>query len=233
MREHFYTIHPEIFCLYPGYVRGVVMFHEVHNNASPSDLVNLLRQAEEFIRNRMNLESLSSEECIASWREAFRKFGTKPGEYRSSIEAMIRRVLRGDNLPSINALVDIGNIISLKYLVPVGGHAIDQLYEDLSLCVATGEEEFTPFGTDKPEHPEKGEVIFADGNIVVTRRWTWRQGNHTLTLPRTSAIEYNVDGLPPVGLQQVEVLIWLIWLVGFARGASGWKYSLKLIPGFH
>jgi DNA/RNA-binding domain of Phe-tRNA-synthetase-like protein len=32
----------------------------------------------------------------------------------------------------------------------------------------------------------------------MTRRWTWRQANHTLMQPDTSAIEYNLDALPPV-----------------------------------
>jgi DNA/RNA-binding domain of Phe-tRNA-synthetase-like protein len=41
-------------------------------------------------------------------------------------------------------------------------------------------------------------VVFVEGKTVLTRRWTWRQGNHTLTLPETTAIEFNVDGLPPV-----------------------------------
>jgi DNA/RNA-binding domain of Phe-tRNA-synthetase-like protein len=47
-------------------------------------------------------------------------------------------------------------------------------------------------------------VIFAEGNTVLTRRWTWRQAQHTLTLPETTAIEFNVDGLPPVTVNEVE-----------------------------
>jgi len=42
------------------------------------------------------------------------------------------------------------------------------------------------------------------GNTVLTRRWSWRQANHTLTLPTTTAIEFNIDGLPPVTKSEVE-----------------------------
>lgn len=197
MIEHNYSIHPDLFSLYPGYIRGVVIAHGVQNYSSPNGLIDKLRQAEESIRKSISLESLPEDEHILNWREAFRKFGAKPGEYRSSIESMTRRILRGDNLPSINALVDIGNIISLKYFLPVGGHAIDHIDGNLSLRIATGDEIFVPLGGEEKEHPQKGEVIFCDENIVLTRRWTWRQGNHTLTLPSTTSIEYNVDGLPP------------------------------------
>jgi len=106
-------------------------------------------------------------------------------------------VLRGQELPSINALVDIGNIVSLRRLLPVGGHAIDVLTRDIALRPASGSEDFIPFGSGELEHPVPGEFIFVEGDQVLTRRWIWRQANHTLTLPETTAIEFNIDGLPP------------------------------------
>jgi DNA/RNA-binding domain of Phe-tRNA-synthetase-like protein len=41
--------------------------------------------------------------------------------------------------------------------------------------------------------------VFVEENKVLTRRWIWRQANHTLTLPHTTAVEFNLDGLPPLG----------------------------------
>jgi DNA/RNA-binding domain of Phe-tRNA-synthetase-like protein len=204
MPGYSYTISPEIFRMYPGYVRGVVIAHGVRNGPTPADLTALLRQAEGSLRENLVLEKIAEEPYIAAWREAYRKFGAKPGEFRSSVEAMTRRALRGEPLPSINTLVDIGNLLSLRHLMPVGGHAIDRLGGDLSLRLAGGEEQFVAFGTTEMEHPLPGEVIFAQENIVLTRRWTWRQANHTLTVPETTAIEFNVDGLPPASLDRVE-----------------------------
>ena len=204
MSGYSYSISPEIFQMYPGYVRGVVIAHGVRNGPSPDELVGMLRQAEESVRGRLTLEKVAEEPRIAAWREAYRKFGAKPSEFRSSVEAMARRALRSEPLPSINALVDIGNLLSLRHLMPVGGHAIDLLKGDISLRLATGAEEFVAFGTTEMEHPLPGEVIFAEGNTVLTRRWTWRQAQHTLTLPETTAIEFNVDGLPPVPRAEVN-----------------------------
>ncbi len=203
--EHFYySISPEIFARYPGYVRGVVIAHGVTNGSSPDDLVQMLRDAEASVRARVDPDRVAEEPRIKSWREAYRAFGAKPSEFRSSVEAMARRALRGDELPSISALVDLGNVMSLRHLLPAGAHAIDLLRGDIELRFATGDEEFVPFGSDEPESPLPGEVIFVEGRTVLTRRWTWRQGNHTLTLPETTAIEFNVDGLPPVTKEEVE-----------------------------
>ncbi|MEZ0395784.1 MAG: phenylalanine--tRNA ligase beta subunit-related protein [Anaerolineales bacterium] len=204
MAEHFYSISPEIFHMYPGYVRGVVIACGVHNGPSPEALIGLLRQAEASLRERLRLETIAEEPRIAAWREAYRRFGAKPSEFRCSVEAMARRVLRNEPLPSINALVDIGNLVSLRHLLPAGGHAIDVLSGDIELRLAGGAETFVAFGTSEVEQPLPGEVIFVEGNTVLTRRWTWRQANHTLTLPETTAVEFNVDGLPPVTPAEVE-----------------------------
>jgi DNA/RNA-binding domain of Phe-tRNA-synthetase-like protein len=200
----YYRISPEIFQRFPGYVRGVVVAEGVANRLSPPGLVQLLREAEAGLPAQISLEQVAEHPRIKCWREAYRSFGAKPSEFRSSIEGLARRVLHGDPLPSINALVDIGNLVSLRHLIPAGGHAIDLLNGDLCLRPATGQEQFTAFGSDVLEHPLPGEIIFAEGDIVLTRRWTWRQANHTLTLPETTAIEFNVDGLPPVPLAEIQ-----------------------------
>ena len=206
MSDLFCYIAEEVFDQFPGYVRGVVVAHGVSNSDSPADLISMLRAAEMSVRDHLDHDDLINHPRIASWREAFRAFGAKPGKYRSSIEAMVRRVLSGNELPSINALVDIGNILSLRHLVPMGGHAIDGVKHDIVLRPATGEEEFVAFGSEQIEHPHPGEIIFSEGNTVLTRRWTWRQANHTLTVPSTTAIEFNIDGLPPVSEAEVDAL---------------------------
>jgi DNA/RNA-binding domain of Phe-tRNA-synthetase-like protein len=206
MKELFYSMADEVFTQYPGYVRGVVLAYGVTNSDSPSDLIAMLRTAEMSVRDQLEKDGLIEHPRISPWREAFRTFGAKPGQFRSSIEAMVRRVLSNNELPSINALVDIGNVISLKYLVPIGGHAIDVVNQDIILRPATGSEEFVPFGSEQVEHPHPGEIVFVEGNTVLTRRWCWRQANHTLTLLSTTAIEFNIDGLPPVSEDEVETI---------------------------
>ncbi len=178
----------------------------VQNRPSPDELVRRLRDAEESVRAQVNIDAITEHPRIRPWREAYKAFGAKPSEFRSSIEAMARRVLRNDLLPSINMLVDIGNLVSLQHLLPVGGHSMDELTQDISLLLATGEETFVPFGSTEIEHPQSGEVIFVAGNSVLTRRWTWRQANYTLTLPETRTIEFNIDRLPPVEMEEIHTI---------------------------
>jgi DNA/RNA-binding domain of Phe-tRNA-synthetase-like protein len=222
-----YSISPEIFVKYPGYARGVVLAGGVHNGPSPDKLVQLLREAEASVRQQANIETIAEHPRIKPWREAYKAFGAKPSEFRSSIEAMARRALRADQLPSINALVDIGNIVSLQHMVPVGGHSMDELTQDICLRLATGDEDFVPFGSTEVEHPSPGEVIFVEGSTVLTRRWTWRQANHTLTIPETKSIEINIDRLPPVELVEVHAIA--NQLMGLVEEFCGGKLRYEIL----
>ena len=204
MSSPLYSIDNEIFNMFPGYCRGVVLAFDIKNGDTPLELMNLLRETEASLKLKINKEEVASHHNINSWREAYRTFGAKPAKYRSSIEAMVRRVLNGNELPSINRVVDIGNILSLKHIITAGGHAIDEVTGNISLRKATGEEEFTAFGTDKIENPRPGEIIFTEGTTVLTRRWSWRQANHTSTKKSTTSLEMNIDGLPPVTSEQVD-----------------------------
>jgi DNA/RNA-binding domain of Phe-tRNA-synthetase-like protein len=222
-----YSISNEIFKRFPEFTRGVVAARNVTNRASPPELVVLLRDAEAQLMEKVNAETLITHPRIVSWREAFRSLGIKPSEYRPSLEAMARRVLNGNELPSINALVDIGNIISLRHLLPVGGHSLNHVSQEISLRAASGEEEFIPFGSDQMEHPDKGEFIFAEGGAVLTRRWVWRQSNHTLTELTTTTIEFNLDGLPPV--TRAEILEICEETKGLIQQFCGGEFSVQVL----
>ncbi len=194
-----YTVADAVFERFPDYARGVVIARGVTNRPSPPEMVELLRQAEDSVRESVAPDELALDPRIAGWREAFKALGMRPSDYRPSVDAMARRVLKNQQLPSISTLVDIGNTVSLRRLVPIGGHATDVLVDGLDLRPATGREKFEPFGSDEEETPPEGEFILADGDVVVARRWIWRQARHTILLPTTTALVVNVDCLPPLG----------------------------------
>jgi DNA/RNA-binding domain of Phe-tRNA-synthetase-like protein len=233
-----YHIDPQLFEKYPGYVRGLVIIRRAINIESPIDEVErMLASAQKTIRQRSDLEALSMHPNIAAWREAYRAFGAKPTEFPSSIESLVKRLRRGDastsrsaGLPYINTLAAICNSVSLRYLVPIGGHAIDGMSSDgtLRLGFAQGAEEFSPLGNGPIEHPEPGEVIFTyNTSTVLCRRWTWRQGEFSKLQRTSTAVEINIDGLPPVTRADVEsISADLATLVGMYCGNAPTEVKL-------
>ncbi len=225
MGNTFYSIDKEIFEMFPGYCRGVVLAFDIKVNDSPAELLSMLRDAEKALHNLVNTDDPASHPRISSWREAYRLFGAKPAKFRSSIEGMVRRVLNNNELPAINTVVDIGNILSIRHIITAGAHAIDVVQGDISLRRATGKETFTPFGTDITEKTEPGEIIFTEGNNCLVRRWSWRQAEHTSIKNSTTAFEMNIDGLPPITRDETEkICIEAVELIKrFCGGRAGYK----------
>ena len=201
-----YKIDQPIFDTIPGYQRGIVLGFDVQNGKTPESLTNAIREQETELRSKLALSDILQNPHIAAWREAYRNAGIKPANFRPSVEGLLRRILRGDNLPTINCIVDIGTYLSIKYSLPIGAHAIDHLHNDMTLRKANGDESFEAFGADVIEKPEKGEFIFTDGDVVMTRRWTWRQAKHSLIEPTTKALEFNIDALSHISTTEIETI---------------------------
>lgn len=197
-----YRLSTDVLDAHPGYCRGVVVVQGADNRRDAPALATLLREAEARLRGAVQ-GNVAEHARIAAWREAYRGFGAKPSEHRASIEAMARRVLKPDALPSINPLVDIGNIVSLRHLLPAGVHPLGAGEHTLALRRAQAGDVFAPPDGGPAEAPPEGEIVFADGARVLTRRWTWRQAASTQTLPGTERVFFNIDGLPPTPREDV------------------------------
>jgi DNA/RNA-binding domain of Phe-tRNA-synthetase-like protein len=72
----------------------------------------------ERARAALTLESLSSHPAAAAMRRLFRAAGGDPTRYRPSSEALLRRVLKGEDLPAIHPFVDLNNCLSVALAVP-------------------------------------------------------------------------------------------------------------------
>ena len=126
--------------VFPDYKLAVVICKNIDNHLEDENICRKLlddaqKQSLKFIEN----ENFSTNEVIQIWRDAYSKFKTKKGA-RSSIEALLKRVSKGNDIGTINPLVDIYNSISLKYGLPCGGEDIDKFAGDIRLTKADGNE---------------------------------------------------------------------------------------------
>ena len=55
---------------------------------------------------------------VAAMRKLFRGAGCDPTRYRPASEALLRRLVKGADLPAIHPLVDVNNCLSAKLAVP-------------------------------------------------------------------------------------------------------------------
>ncbi|GHS86767.1 hypothetical protein AGMMS49957_05480 [Synergistales bacterium] len=193
-------IAPEIFESFPGYVRHVLVVKGADNTKESPELAALLAEAQARVTSDAAFEDLKAHPLIASWREAFASFGVNPNKCPPSIANLIKRARGGKELPYVNSLVAIFNVISMDHILPAGGDDLDKVKGDVSLTIAKGHENYTPLGSpDQREHPASGEIVLLDtGNDeVFCRAWCWKNGDASKIDASTTRVAINIDALPP------------------------------------
>jgi len=180
-----FVIEKSFWEIFPEAKIGVVLCKGIDNQIKDIEKYEkLLRTTEKGIKKYLPNEQFSKNEVINVWRQAFQKFKTKKGA-RASIEALFKRVSKGNEIPNINPLVDLYNSVSLKYALPCGGEDIDTFVGDIRLTQAEGGESFMTLGSNKNEPPYPGEVVYKDNDGVICRCWNWRESVRTLLTEKT------------------------------------------------
>lgn len=107
---------------------------------------------------------------IAVWRTAYSHMGVKPSKYHSSIEALLRRVKKGNDLNVGLPIVDFYNLVSIMNKAPIGAYDAGKLGgKRLALRKAKSETDtFQPLGGPAEAFPLNPElVVYGSGTHVL------------------------------------------------------------------
>jgi DNA/RNA-binding domain of Phe-tRNA-synthetase-like protein len=190
-----FSYDPQILERFPNVVGGVIHADGVSNRTAPAELAAAFAAEQLAVQERIGETPLSELPPLAAWRAVFRDFGVNPTKYRSAAEALLRRLIKRGELPSINTLVDLANLVSIRYALPVAVFDQRAVRGGTTVCLAHGGEHWADLGSSETEHPEPGEVIFSDDDEQVSaRRWCWRQSRASAARDDTTEILVTVEG---------------------------------------
>ena len=145
-----------------------------------SDLVEEhFHKLHHFIQQKFDSMPPSADQTVSAVRRMYRRIGWEPTQYRPSSEAMIRRFLKNTGLYRINNLVDLGNITSTRFHLPMGLYDTDKIMG--SIWIDVGQEEETYQGISKNLIHAAGKLVLRDGAGIF--------GNPTADSRRTSINE--------------------------------------------
>jgi DNA/RNA-binding domain of Phe-tRNA-synthetase-like protein len=91
-------------------------------------------------------------------RALYKAIGLDPTRTRPSSESLLRRVRKGDALPRINTVVDIGNWCSVECQLPYGLYDADQIVPPVSLRTGGPGDEYAGIRKD---------VVHLDGRFAL------------------------------------------------------------------
>jgi DNA/RNA-binding domain of Phe-tRNA-synthetase-like protein len=208
-----FIVDQNIFAKFPTLNVGIIHCTEVNNSASSDEIASMLREAEQLACSKLNGQNLKEHPAVSVWQDAHRAFGNNPNRDQPSLQALLKRVTAGKQLPCINPLVDCYNIISLRHLLPVGGEDLDSCRGDIRLCIAEGGEAFVELGGTTPDPALPGEVIYRDDEGVLCRKFNWREADRTKLTATTKNAVLVLEGLSatssslPQALEELSELI--------------------------
>jgi DNA/RNA-binding domain of Phe-tRNA-synthetase-like protein len=110
-----------------------------------ADLAALRVAVTDWARAELKLATLSSHPTLAVLRSLFKTAGCDPTRYRASSESLLRRILKGEDLPAVHPLVDLANCLSATLLVPCSVAVVDTFEPPVVLRAGRDGESYPSF----------------------------------------------------------------------------------------
>ncbi len=143
----------------PAFKLGIIKAN-VTCMPSSENLINHMNQLFDKVSKSSKVEDISKYPEIVAGRAAYRAFGKDPTKYRLSAEKLLRRIIKGEGLDTINNIVDLSNILSLSFKCPVGTFDYTKINGDVILRAGQNSESYLSLGNQ--ELNIEGLPIFAD-----------------------------------------------------------------------
>lgn len=122
------------------------------------------------------------------------KSGVKRRKNTPSSENLIKTLLKHRDIPFINTVVDIYNVISMESRLCIAAHNMNKIQGNLTVKFSTGTERYIPLGQKEPVPMNPHEYCYCDDTNEVLCRLEIRQVNKTKIDEETVNVLYIIEG---------------------------------------
>lgn len=139
----------------------------------------------------ISADTMMNHPDVRRWRDVFGKMGVKPSKYRSSLEALLRRLFK-DEMWNVSNVVDLYNCVSVLNLLPMGAHDLAKLKGGLTLRRGRVGEKFHPLGGDEIEVDPRN-ILYADEERIACWLWNHRDAREVCVTGDTKQAVFMID----------------------------------------
>lgn len=163
---------------------------------------------------------IENDQILKGFRDLHTKVGRSNKKFVSSPESLIWLLKERGRFPQINTLVDIYNLISIKYKLALGAHDIRKVIDNIALKITDGSEKFISLETHQPENIFPGEYAYVDSGNNVICRLEVIQCEKTKITPESKDVFFIIQGNSNTTIDHIDTATKeLIELVNrFCRG---------------
>lgn len=121
--------------------------------------------------------------------------------YRSSLEALLKRLLTGKSLWTICNVVDLYNCCSVLSLLPMGGYDLQKIQGNISIRYAKEAEPFLSLGEKQPILTSPHHVVYADDQNILCWLWNHKDSSYTCIDEHSTSVIFFIDAFESTQLQ--------------------------------
>lgn len=188
---------------FPGLIAKIFQVKELKVQKRNAELEKFKAEVAKQVREMYDLESLKDQPTFRAYRDFFWSVEIDPTKNRPAAEALIRRILGGRTIPTINSLVDAYNLASIKSRIALATFDADKLEGDLFMRFAEEGEKFLGIGMEKPLILKGGEIVVADDAKLVAV-YPYRDADNTKVTVETKNITMIVCGAPGISEERLD-----------------------------
>ena len=195
---------PEVSIKLPQLAICVGLIKGVAPRKENDRLLQLKKISYEEVRSKYNIADLKDDSTVKDYRDFYWKLGIDPTKTRPAGEAIVRRLLRGNELPNLSTVVDAYNLASVKTMVPMSGFDRDCIAPPFQVRFARNGEAFTGIGMKTPMALRENMLVLADAKRVLCI-YPYRDSDKTkITLETKNAtiVGYGAPRIPQNQLRE-------------------------------
>lgn len=204
---------------FPGLHARVTHLRGLTIRAQSPELEAFKAQIFDEAAKKWNLDELKDSSVFRAYRDFFWKVKVDPTKTRPASEALLRRILRGNPLPSINTLVDAYNLASVITSIPFGAFDVDKMRGTPVMREAKWGEEFLGIGMEKPIKLSGGEAVIQDDERLVAV-YPYRDAEYSKVSTSTHNLFLLTCGVPGIGADVLEgaEAVGIEYIIRFCNG---------------
>ena len=194
---------PEVSDQFPNLAVCVGLAKGVCIQQDNQQLRQLKKTVYEEVISRHEIDRLKEDPTVRAYRDFYWNLNIDPTKTRPSGEALLRRVLHGEELPNVSTAVDAYNLASMKTIIPISGFDLDQLAPPFHVRFARENETFTGIGMKTPIALKKNMLLLADEKQALCI-YPYRDCDETKITMKTRNVALIGYGAPRTTLNQVH-----------------------------
>lgn len=193
-KPEFITIDPALKSGIPSISVGVALIRGVTIKKSDPKLEE---EKQVFLKSISGLtnEVMGTYPELVSYRKLYKQMGVDWHSRRPSPEALLRRVVQGKELYTVNTCVDAYNLVVMKHRVSVGAFDHSAMSYPTVLRFAGESDEILLLGDKEPTKCSAKEIAYYDKLGGYNIDFNYRDSQRTMVTENTRDVWINVDGV--------------------------------------